>query len=54
MSEQEEKKYVCCDCGHTQDEMTSCARCGGLRTVLLSFIVEHFGPEWRKNFEDGQ
>jgi hypothetical protein len=47
-----EKKCVCCDCGQTQDTMVRCVRCGSVRTVLLSMILDLVGPDWRVNFDD--
>ena len=51
VSQPAQKRCVCCDCGHTQDEMVTCAQCGSIRTVLLSWIISVVGKDWRKNFE---
>jgi hypothetical protein len=39
---------VCGECGHEQDSMDPCAKCGSLRTVLLSVVVREFGENWRE------
>lgn len=35
--------YICFDCGHTQDEMVSCAHCGAWRTFSLSLLLRMIG-----------
>jgi primosomal protein N' len=48
----DEEKYVCCDCGHTQDKMVRCENCNSIRVAIISFLVDLVGPDWRKYFED--
>jgi hypothetical protein len=41
---------VCGECGHEQvgDLGDKCQKCGSFRTVLLSFVKEHFGEDWKE------
>ncbi|HSX22415.1 MAG TPA: hypothetical protein VLE97_06520 [Gaiellaceae bacterium] len=39
---------VCGECGHEQDSMDRCGKCGSFRTVLLSVVVREFGENWRE------
>jgi hypothetical protein len=43
--------YACSECGNEQDSMyRPCDKCGSYRVVLVSFIEQHFGKNWRDNF----
>lgn len=46
-----DENCVCAECGHEQPTMDPCAKCGSVRTVLISVIRNLFGADWRKNFE---
>ena len=39
-----EKPYVCADCGAEHDTMDACSKCGSVRVVLVSVIVEATAP----------
>ena len=44
--------HVCADCGHeTVEQNGPCAKCGGPRIVLISFVEQHFGENWREAFD---
>lgn len=47
------KRLVCADCGsETNTSMTKpCTTCGSFRVVLLSFVEQHFGLNWRDAFK---
>lgn len=46
-------KCACADCGHEQDSMDPCERCGSVRVVLVRLLEELFGPDWRAAFPKG-
>jgi hypothetical protein len=43
--------YVCCDCGKEQDKGSSCLECSSVRVVLVSWIEDVVGTDWRENFD---
>jgi DNA-directed RNA polymerase subunit RPC12/RpoP len=47
----EEKDWVCADCGREYKEGHLCRYCGSVRVVLKSVVADLFGPDWRKAFE---
>jgi DNA-directed RNA polymerase subunit RPC12/RpoP len=47
----EEKEWVCADCGREYAEGHLCRYCGSVRVVLKSVVADLFGPDWRKAFE---
>ncbi len=47
-----DRDNVCADCGmETTNKDGPCISCGGMRIVLISFVEEHFGKDWRDAFE---
>jgi hypothetical protein len=52
MPEPVKNDYACADCGTEKDTMKgTCDKCGSVRIILISVIEEHFGKDWRDNFE---
>jgi len=46
----EEKKWACADCGTSAPDSKPCSKCGSVRVVLISVLVDTFGEDWRKYF----
>lgn len=51
INKDDDKEWVCADCGREYDEGNLCRYCGSVRVVLKSVVEELFGPDWRKAFE---
>ena len=47
----EKSKWVCIDCGNDQETSDKCTNCSSFRVVLLSVVIQIFGPEWGKDFK---
>jgi hypothetical protein len=47
-----ETPYLCAECGHPSDLSSGlCAGCIGVKIVSRKFCIDHFGSEYRKNFD---
>lgn len=46
----EDYKWACGECGNEQHNEHRCDKCGSIRVVLRSVLVDLLGEDWKSSF----